>query len=82
MVTRFEFSQFAGIETVEDGDYVLHSDYAALAESHARLLGALKAMNAQFGYGVSHPAGMVHDEHAAIQRAIEAIAAAQPFAEK
>ena len=80
-ISRFDFSQFGGIEFADDGDYVLASDYAAMRDSHARLLEALKAMNKQFGYDVVHPAGMVHDEHAAIQKAIAAIAAAQPFTE-
>lgn len=82
MVKRYQhIGGTVGVIESDAGYYVQHSDYAALQASHARLLDALKVMNEQFGFDVIHPAGMVHDERAAIQKAIDAIAAAQLFAE-
>lgn len=50
---------------------------ARLIASAPELLEALKAMVKEFGYDVVHPYGLVHDEHAAIQSAIAAIAKAE-----
>jgi hypothetical protein len=85
MVKRYDptgesFLYGAMKEALDDGDYVLHSDYAALAASHARLLVALSAM---VGYVADdHDDTSLLDNDALWAQAIAAIAAAQPFAEK
>lgn len=45
MVKRYDqYHHRDGIDEMENGDYVLHSDYAALAERCERLEGALKSL--------------------------------------
>ena len=88
MVKRYEFDPYGCRMANDDSDgfYVLHSDYAALAESHARLLEALKAAMAFIDSHAADPdiTFEMVEKYAALQdsKPLEAIAAAQPFAEK
>ena len=84
MVKRYDptgesFLYGAMKEALDDGDYVLHSDYAALAQSHARLLEALDTVIEMFG---PTQAGLVFRKRQAIDKCREAITAAEPFAKK
>ncbi len=78
MVKRFE--DYGGMRDESQGRYVLHSDYAALQASHARLLEALKSFA---GYvAADHDDTSLLDNDALWAKALEAIAAAQPFTEE
>lgn len=72
MVKRWE-EIYYNLSQEEDGDYVLHSDYAALQASHARLLAAITHWNSAVPDS--------EDEYYAIKAIDAAIAAEQPFTE-
>lgn len=78
MGKRFEFDLYAGgmVDDDPEGLYVLHSDYAALLASHARLLASVKELSDALQ---AEGSGYAWDR---IDRADVAIAAAQPFTEK
>ena len=82
MVKRYEFDLYAGgmVDDCPDGFYVLHSDYAALQASHARLLREMEQINALYSYDatVLELAAKCYDAKTISARAI---AAAQPFTE-
>jgi hypothetical protein len=71
MVDRWDVNNCCDMEIISDGDFVSYTDYAALQESHARLLEACIALQME---AAARCCGL--------RIADEAIAAAQPFAEK
>lgn len=74
MVKRWDTTYYNLVPDDDEGDYVLHSDYAALQASHARLLEALNRI-----VQADDDQTLDGDD---IESAREAIAAAQPFTEK
>lgn len=83
MVKRWDASGVLEVEECKTGDFVLHSDYAALQASHARLLEAAERISK---FALYSPATMTPDRaEAAIQslnNLSAAIAAARQFEEK
>lgn len=90
MVKRYDFDKFQGVVSQEEypgiGDWVEHSDYAALQASHARLMASIKAAMAFINSHVADPD--ITDEmvqrYAELQQSKpgEAIAAGRQFEEK
>ena len=74
MVKTYDFNRFEGMVSQEGygppGNWVDHDDYAALLQSHARLLEAMYKIASNDGVGYGH-----------VRIANDAIAAAQPFTE-
>lgn len=84
VVKRFDSSYYEAHEST-DGEYVLHSDYAALQASHDRLLEALnglteccKSHDSAIANVMGKPPGW---KDSYLDAAREAIAATQPFTE-